>query len=82
VEVSEVFLIMWIFLTLCYGLTMSCLLRALITTLDFIYHQFYGLLHLWGRREGKQGFGRETGEKRSLGGPGRRWEDNVKMNLQ
>ena len=29
-----------------------------------------------------QGFGGEPQEKRPLGRPSRRWEDNIKMNLQ
>jgi hypothetical protein len=35
-------------------------------------------------REGRsiQGFGGESEEKRPLGRPRRRWEDNIKMDLQ
>ena len=29
-----------------------------------------------------QAFGWETWEKESLGGPGNRWEDNIKMDMQ
>ena len=34
-----------------------------------------------GERDVK-GSGGETGEKEAIGGPRRRWEDNIKMDLQ
>jgi len=38
--------------------------------------------HVWGREESIEGFGGETWEKRPLGRPGLRWEDNIKTGLQ
>ena len=35
-----------------------------------------------GRERRAQGFGGETDGKRPLGRPRRRWEDNIKMDLQ
>jgi len=40
-------------------------------------HNTYG-----GKDRRIQGFGGETEGKRSLGRPRRKWEDNIKMNLQ
>jgi hypothetical protein len=37
---------------------------------------------LWGRRVCIQGFGGKPEGKRPLGRPGRRWEDNIKMDLR
>ena len=34
---------------------------------------------IWGREKCLQGFGGETEEKRPLGRPRRRWENNIKM---
>jgi len=35
-----------------------------------------------GDKRRMQGFGRKPEEKRALGRPSRRWEDNIKMDLQ
>jgi hypothetical protein len=41
-----------------------------------------GHVALWGRERCVQGLGGETGGKETTGGPRRRWEDNIRVDLR